>query len=115
MKKVSLILVASVLLFTFSCKNTSKKDAENMKEDVEDALSTTDSEGEEDEDSITISKVDSYQNYDDVTMEMTEPAEAELESGNIDFTFDVQNIDLGEVTEDADDLGIANSGEGQHI
>lgn len=114
MKRVSLILVASVLLFTFSCKNTGKKDTENMKEDVEDALSTTDSEGE-DEDSITISKVDSYQNYDDVTLEMTEPAEAELESGNITFTFDVQNIDIGEVTQDADDQDLANSDEGQHI
>lgn len=39
----------------------------------------------------------------------------ELKAGNVKFTYDIENYELGTQTEGAGSNGLANSGEGQHI
>src|SRR5690554_6807624 len=39
----------------------------------------------------------------------------ELEAGNIKFSYEIENYELGAQTEGAGSNGLANSGEGQHI
>lgn len=46
---------------------------------------------------------------------LTPKNDEELEPGNIQFTYDIENYELGVQTEGAGENGLANSGEGQHI
>lgn len=109
MKKISFILTALILIFTVSCKNANKKENQENQENDEMMEDSTENE-------ITLTKVKDFPEYNDVTLDMIDPTQSEIEEGDdIQFKFDVENMELGEQTKDADNKDIANSDDGQHI
>ncbi|MEM7106783.1 MAG: hypothetical protein AAF519_01060 [Bacteroidota bacterium] len=64
---------------------------------------------------ITISKVTGSPEYANAALTMTSPDGSPLDTGAVNFTFTVENYELGAQTADASTKGLANSGKGQHI
>ena len=65
---------------------------------------------------ITLTKAPPSPAYPDAQLAKVSNTSVETDSGYVvDYTFDVQNYELGVLTEDAETRGIANSGKGQHI
>ena len=71
---------------------------------------------EQPEAEIIISPVTNSPDFPDAILEMNSPGEfAKLEPGNIQFSYDVTNYELGAQTSDAGTKNCANSADGQHI
>ncbi|MEX0966573.1 MAG: hypothetical protein WD077_05010 [Bacteroidia bacterium] len=65
---------------------------------------------------ITLSIVKGAKQFENASLKLNEPADgAALEPGKINYTFEVSDYNLGEQTPDADQMGLANSPDGQHI
>lgn len=116
MKKLSIILAVFTISFAFSCKNQNKKDQNNkMQEDIQKAMSKDSTGTKEKEGKITLTKIEDFPAYKEVTLDLEEPSKAQLDPGEVEFNFDVEGMDLGEQTKDADKIGLANGEDGQHI
>ncbi|MAD96061.1 MAG: hypothetical protein CMB99_01925 [Flavobacteriaceae bacterium] len=65
---------------------------------------------------ITIEKLNNSPAYADAVLQLNSPENTEtLQSGTVDFNFDVQNYELGAQTQGPNANLLANSGKGQHI
>lgn len=65
---------------------------------------------------IIVSPVTGSPDFPDAILEMNAPDEfADLEPGNVQFSYDVTNYELKAQTSDADQKNCANSADGQHI
>ena len=97
-----LLLVA--LVFT-ACKQE-KKEKETEETDTKEIVAPK----------ITLEKLEGSPAYADAVLEMKEPANTSLSSGGeVNFSFDVQNYELGAQTTGPNAEMLANSGKGQHI
>lgn len=65
---------------------------------------------------ITLTPFSGSPDYADAILNAVHPApDAELGEGNVEFTYEVENYELGVQTQGAGSNGLANSGKGQHI
>ena len=116
MKKVSLMLASAMVIFATSCKEN-KKEAENDMENStmsEESSAMDDTENGEKE--ITLSALENSPAYENASLTLITPTEDKVADGKgIDFSFDVQNYELGVQTEGAQERMLANSAKGQHI
>ncbi len=103
------ILLFAVLTTVIACKET-KEDKSFEDAEVETEVSETV------EQKITIEKLQDSPAYADAALILADPSGAEIASGGeIDFTFNVENYELGAQTEGPNAQLLANSGKGQHI
>lgn len=103
-KQLGLLSIFMMAFVGFSCTNTSKS-TEGENEEVE---STTPS--------ITLTKAPPSPDFPTASLIKTGGAITPTDSSFVvNYTFDVQNYELGIPTEDYETRGIANSGKGQHI
>lgn len=108
MKKFPVSIFLLALLFAFaSCERRT---------DNQDALDDEDLDNKGgDTTEITVTPTE-FPQYPNAKLTLNEPKEgAKLKAGNVRFSFNVQNYELGKQTENASNLMIANSGKGQHI
>ena len=99
--KFSLLACAVVLIINSCTTSTS---------------STGDSETAEAAPAITLTKAPGSPEFPDATLTKEELAIDQTDSlYSLNYSFDVQNYELGAQTADAETRGIANSGKGQHI
>jgi len=108
MKPVKILPTAFMLiLLTFSCTTTSNNTNESASDEAE-AI--------EEIPIITLIKAPSSPEYPDATLTKSDLAIEQTDSlYSLNYSFDVQNYELGAQTSDATTRGIANSGKGQHI
>lgn len=98
------LVTALVAFTTFSCTNSQKTE--------EDSTEST----EVSEVAITLTKAPASPEYADAVLTKSDVSVVENDSMfTVDYSFDVQNYELGVQTADAETRGIANSGKGQHI
>ncbi len=98
-------LLSVGLIFLWSCggSSSSKEEADNTT-DQEKTAST-----------IKLTKAPASPAYNDAVLTLVEPNADMVDTGAVEFAFNVSNYELGVQTEDAAEKGIANSGKGQHI
>src|SRR5699024_316146 len=114
MKKVSLIIATVALTLLFSCKNSTKKsDKTSSKQDS--TMTKKETQSTAPKRQITLTKLDKFPAYNDVSVTLEKPTKTALKPGDIEFNFDVTNMKLGEQTANAGENGLANSKKGQHI
>ncbi|MEX0315015.1 MAG: hypothetical protein AB3N18_12635 [Allomuricauda sp.] len=109
MKKLIVLPLAILLITAFSCKRA-KEDADttNNAEKIEEVEVKTEA--------ITISKLKGSPAYADAELILDAPANTQIaESGEVDFSFTVNNYELGAQTDSPNAEKLANSGKGQHI
>ncbi len=67
-------------------------------------------------DGLKVYALEGYQDYPDARLSLTTPGlGVDLPTGRNQFSFKVENYELGKQTRGADSMGMANSGKGQHI
>ena len=110
MKKLSISLLSLALLFTYgSC--TRQADEGNTEESELTEADTTDASNNR----ITVTATE-FPEYPDAKLTLNAPAEGEpIKSGTVRFSSEVENYKLGAQTENAENLMLANSDQGQHI
>jgi len=110
MKKILPLFMASVLLTSISCKQA-KKEAEEATDAMEEAQQEMTVES-----SISVTKLKGSPAYADAELLLDTPADMTISApGTIDFSFTVNNYELGAQTEGPNASVLANSGKGQHI
>lgn len=106
MKYLSLLIIASVLIFT-SCKKEGAENAETVQEE------------KADQKSITLSKLEESVKFPEAKIGLNEPEISAINEdtgkAQISYNFIVDNYELGKQTPGAGENGLANSGKGQHI
>ena len=103
-KSVIVFFTLSAFLMT-SCKTGEKKD--DNESDVDSSAVAT---------KITIEKLSDSPAYETAVLQLNDPnTQNKLKSGEVNFSFDVQNYELGAQTESTNASMLANSGKGQHI
>ncbi|WP_019038547.1 hypothetical protein [Psychroflexus tropicus] len=106
MKKISaLTLILGLLLFA-GCNTGSKKDNDEKTET--EAVGVTDT-------IVTITPLEGSPAYADAKLTHPGAQSMEVEAGDVEFDFTVENYELGVQTANAGENGLANSGKGQHI
>lgn len=102
-------------LFTFglftACENTSQSD-----ENKDQATDSTEMSSEESSPSqLSLTPFTASEDLLDAKLQWNEPAGDVSNAGDTQFGFDVTNYELGVPTNGSENLGIAESGKGQHI
>jgi hypothetical protein len=111
MKIYLLQLATAALLFT-ACDtaNTSRNNEEAIDRD---SVAT---ETENENGSIELTMGEESPDFPDAMLEQTAPQEgAKLQAGSNTFQYNIKNFQLTQMTEDAMEKHLANSGQGQHI
>ncbi|WP_420399907.1 hypothetical protein [Flagellimonas sp.] len=102
-------LFASMLLLAIvvtSCKQQKKENTEAAEEVAVEVEQTK----------ITLEKLDGSPAYADAVLQLDEPSNTSIaEGGEVNFSFTVNNYELGAQTEGPNAERLANSGKGQHI
>ncbi|MEM1003187.1 MAG: hypothetical protein AAGH46_11110, partial [Bacteroidota bacterium] len=112
MKLKSIFLMTCLMLFISACKSE-KKEAENQDSMEQEAEATTVEVATK---TITISPLTDSPAYADAAL--MHPGDKTMtiaEAGEFNFTFDIENYELGSQTESPNAAKLANSGKGQHI
>ncbi|WP_240905152.1 hypothetical protein [Flagellimonas oceani] len=100
-----------LVAITTSCKQQ-KKDAAD--ETAEDSKMETSLETEQP--TITLEKLEGSPEYADAVLQLDEPTNTKIANGGeVNFSFTVNNYELGAQTEGPNAEMLANSGKGQHI
>jgi len=107
MKKLSIILFSTLMIFA-SCKNQEEKSEKESKQ-----------EEQVEESSITLSKLENSQKFPEAKISLPEPEISEINNDSgmatVSYDFKVENYELGVQSPGAGENGLANSGKGQHI
>lgn len=109
MKKLSIVILVFFVAFTFACKDNGKKKS------MTDEETTEEMEPKTEESQVTLTEVKDFPDYKEVTLALEKPSSKSLTPGKQDFKFKVSGMKLGEQTKGANELGMANADEGQHI
>ncbi len=113
MKKLSVLpyfMIALVFLVATACKET-KEDAKTNDNEVVSEETTEEAVAE-----ITLEKLEGSPAYAEASLELKTPSDAIIANGGeAEFSFEVQNYELGAQTEGPNAAKLANSGKGQHI
>ena len=107
----SILVLALIALFAFttSCKQNAEENKDAETEAKTEDLTETPAK-------ISIAKLEGSPAYADAALMLEDPAGAEISSGGaIDFTFKIENYELGAQTDSPNAEKLANSGKGQHI
>lgn len=108
MKKIFFSLIALSFVF-YSCKNDKEQNETDNTEET-----TTEENLEESK--IRLNKFEGSPMFEEAKIALESPNIIESDSlFSVDFTFNVENYELGEQTPTAGENGLANSGKGQHI
>lgn len=116
MKKLINSLFALLMILGFvACNNqTDNQDALDT-EDIDEDVAVSDTDATEGDQVITLNAV-SFEQYPDASLALSEPTADAVDAGMTQFSFDVQNYELGAQSTLPDNLqGMANSDKGQHI
>ncbi|MGB3618085.1 MAG: phosphopeptide-binding protein [Catalinimonas sp.] len=105
MKNTWMALPALLLVALAAC------DGGSTSETTADTLATADSASA----GVTLTQADDIPELQEAMLELNEPAESEVPTGDVAFNFEVKNFELKQQSPEAADLGLANSAEGQHI
>jgi len=110
MKKIILSTLALSFLF-FSCKKEQTDENEVMEDEMEVV------EEQVAEPSISISKLENSPKFQDASLSLNQMGIGKVmnDTATVDFSFNVENYELGAQTPTAGDNMLANSGKGQHI
>ncbi|SDL59605.1 hypothetical protein SAMN05421823_1075 [Catalinimonas alkaloidigena] len=105
-----LSLAVAALLFTSCDSSSTSSETDQDTTSTEGAMMESASE-------VTLTEATDVADDDmEGMLQLTAPTSTEgIPAGNVDFSFEVKNYELGAQTPGADQLGIANSGQGQHI
>jgi hypothetical protein len=115
MLKTKTYLIISTLILGFS-SCTNNEGADLAKASQEKSVSVdADNDKEEEKNTITLTKIESFATFPDAKLNITKPASQNLDAGENQFQFNVENYSLREQTKDADSMGLANSAKGQHV
>ncbi|MBO6631415.1 MAG: hypothetical protein JJ936_07620, partial [Psychroserpens sp.] len=102
------LLLVVIVLFS-ACKQEKETQTEETEVETEVEVETVESK-------ITLEKLDQSPAYADAVLQLQQPAETNnLEGGDVDFVFQVENYELGAQTQSPNAQSLANSGKGQHI
>lgn len=105
------IFVISLLSGLAACDQGARQEGDDEMENGED---TTAQAGQNQ--NITVSPAQDFKQFPDAKLTLQEPKEGtKLKGGNVKFSFNVENFELGQQTENAQNLMLANSDQGQHI
>jgi len=103
-EKLKLTSYGLILLMLASCGPAKKSGGEETSEQAEESQK------------YNVYVAPESQRYPDAQLSLTAPESSDLDAADsITFDFEVTNYELGIQTPDADQRGIANSGNGQHI
>ena len=102
--KLGLVLATLTII---SCSNDPKNNANDKKSEKV--------ESEAESNTISLNRIQTFQDFPKAQLSMTQPASMELPEGENTFQFEVTNYNLKKATDDADMQGLANSSKGQHI
>lgn len=115
MLKTKTYLIITALLFgMLSCNNEESYDTKDERTTAKE-IEESDFMSDEDEDKITLTKIESFETFPDAKLRLTQPTSESLEEGENEFEFNVENYALEEQTSDALEMGLANSAKGQHV
>lgn len=107
MKRINTILLMLLIVLS-ACKNEQPKTEDTENEEVE--VETK---------KLTLTKLEGSTAYPEATISLGDPMISDIneETGKakVDFSFEVENYDLGVQTPEAGKNDLANSGKGQHI
>lgn len=106
--KTTVISLLSLLIFFSSCKEKAKETEPETTVEVSEEVETP---------KITIQKLEGSPVYAESALRMKTPSTEKMEANEngIDFSFEVENYELGKQTESTVANDLANSGKGQHI
>ncbi|WP_370090472.1 phosphopeptide-binding protein [Ekhidna sp.] len=105
-KQLGFLSIFMIALIGFSCTNTKKSE-----ESADETSGTMELKAK-----ITLTKAPPSPEFPDARLLKIASTSTPTDSGNVvNYTFDVQNYELGVPTADYETRGIANSGKGQHI
>ncbi|MFD2697733.1 hypothetical protein ACFSQ0_06985 [Mesonia sediminis] len=109
MKNTTLIFNFILLIIFSSCKENQTTKNEELKDtqEKEEVTIVTDD--------IKLTKLQNSPKFKNAKLQMIAPETNTLEAGDNIFSFQVENYKLGVPTENAQDLGLANSKKGQHV
>ncbi|MGM0636281.1 MAG: hypothetical protein ACQESK_09465 [Bacteroidota bacterium] len=107
MKKINIGLLALAISFSFAC-NDAPKQKDEKKTDKSEKVEKKKKE-------ISLKKLEGSPKFPEASLEMVNPENNQLEAGETEFAFKVENYNLKDQTEDAGDNGLANSHHGQHV
>lgn len=112
------ILAISTLFFMSGCSTGTSDKAAESEQKTDEIVSETaaDSVSVMEKDGLKVYSYTASPTFEDATLSITAPENgAELSPGDVKFTFDVGNYELGAATDGAGTNGLANSDMGQHI
>ncbi|MBP2830864.1 hypothetical protein J8281_01590 [Aquimarina sp. U1-2] len=105
------IIASLMLFFTTACKQE-KKDANND----EGVTKEVETETEKVPSKITLEKLEGSPAYADASLILDTPEDIKMaKAGEMEFSFNVENYELGAQTKGPNAQKLANSGKGQHI
>jgi hypothetical protein len=105
MKKLNLLFTLILLSTIIACGDAPKK---------EDISSEKDSQ-EDKETSIKVYELEGSPQFPEAKISMLAPISPNVEEGEVEFAFKVENYNLKDKTENAGENGLANSPKGQHV
>lgn len=109
--KTILAGVLTVMLTVSGCKQQKKEDVKAASETEDSNELTVDTPN-----SIQLIKLEGSPAYSDASLMLNTPKEMEIaQVGEVDFSFDIANYELGAQTQGPNNERLANSGKGQHI
>lgn len=108
MNKKTISLLAIIITIFSSCKDVKEKQSKTNTTTKTQEVTTTSK--------ISIEQLEDSPRYNDAALTMLQPTNSIIENnGEIDFSFKVENYELGAQTNSLNTKKLANSGKGQHI
>jgi len=102
-----IIAIITLLVMATSCKEDKKKTNETENEPAKETVNAN---------KITLEKLQGSPTYAEAVLELNKPATETISNGDeVDFTFTVNNYELGAQTQGPNNELLANSAKGQHI
>ena len=117
MKKfIWFLMMAATVSFTACDDDADDVDATIIDADTTVVEETTMAEDMLEQEGLRVYPMEGYKQFENVQLALTNPKDgAKINPGNVKFNYNVQNFELGKITEDAEQMGIANSADGQHL
>ncbi len=110
MRTLKSIIYLALVVGIIGCKDQKKNETTETKTQEQEVTETAKAS------TITLEKLEGSPAYSDAALEMKQPVSGEIKGvGETNFSFDIQNYELGAQTTGPNGEMLANSGKGQHI
>lgn len=110
MKKLNFLIAFALMALFVACEDAPKKENTSSEKDSE-----TKMEEKEKEKSIKVYELEGSPEFPNAEISMLSPTSPNVEAGEVEFAFQVENYNLKDQTENAGENGLANSHHGQHV